>query len=482
MARGYLDRNPDMAEVFLVKLLKIDPNHVEALQLLGLCKRQMSEFDEALKVFEKALTIEPSPENYGNISLAYSSLKQHDKAIEALNKAIELDPQQPLFYSNLAIQYHAIKDYPKAFECMNKALELDSNRGVLWNNLGCLHNEVGEFEKSLPCFEKAIKLDPGSPSNHVNLGLTYHILGDWQNGFREQEWRFFHFPDFLPYRSAYNMKKLWDGRASLQGKRLLVHGEQGAGDIIMFLRFAKNFKELGAHVTYNVPESLQEVARRVQGIDEVVSRDIFKGESLPAYDYQISSMSAPYLLGLTDIDGHAYVRQVDNAGIEFYEQHKNTFNVGIVWGGNPKQPENATRSIPLKEFQPLFAVPDVRLFSLQVEPAARAERAGMGDNLPDLMLDVKDFFDTGKVITGLDLVIGCQTAVTHLAGALGCPVWVLLNKEPDWRWGLEGEGTIWYDSMRLFRQKEMGNWAEVMARVAERLAQQKKRAGSTSGS
>ncbi len=472
MAEGYMAENPDMAEMLLSQLHKMDPENVKVLQLLGLCKHQMQEDDKALPLFQKALELEPNADNHGNVALAYSGLKQHTKAVETLRKAIELNPKQSLFYSNLAIQYHALGQIPQAVEVMKQAIALTPERAVLWNNMGGLHVEARDFAEGIRCYEHAITLDATDLSAHMNLGLAFHFTGQWQKGFREFEWRYQWMPEMRHvYTRAYNMKKYWTGKTSIKGKRILIHGEQGYGDIIMFGRFAKNFRDLGAHVTVNVPVALHFLFTGISGVNDVVNRDIFQGDKLPEHDYHFASMSAPHLLGLEEISGQPYIQPYTHQTRDWIKKNwGDTFNVGLVWGGNPKQPDNQRRSIPLAEFSRLSSIPKVRLFSLQIEPTAKAQMEGT--DIIDLTPKMETFADTANTIAGLDLVIGCQTAVMHLAGAMGVPVWTLLDYAPDWRWGVEGERTMWYDSMRLFRQSAPGNWSEVFDHVERKLREQ----------
>jgi hypothetical protein len=303
---------------------------------------------------------------------------------------------------------------------------------------------------------------------------------------------------------SFDQKKLWNGEADINGKRVLIYGEQGMGDIIQFSRYCKDLKARGATVIMQVPECMAAILGRLDGVDEVNTHDIFTntGTGLGEYDYQFSLMSAPHLLKTESLDGSPYIKPATTAFRDHMKaEYPDTFNVAVVWAGNPAHPHDQRRSIPLKHFKPLHDVEGVRLFSLQMDVRKRqygstvrnmsAEQAGVKDScmerflaqrdvvdycegcedmkLVDLTKMIQSFEDTATILHGVDLVICCDTATGHLAGAMGVPVWMMIPFNPDWRWTLTGETTPWYDSMRLFRQKDRDSWQELMERVSKEL-------------
>lgn len=458
--KSIMDRNVNMALTLLESLLQKEPNHLEALQMVGLCYFQTNHIPDAAKTFQTLTQIDPTPSNYATLASCYSKLKLHTSAVNSLKSAIELTPQDPLLWNNLSIQFHELRQMDLAFEAIHKAFEFTSHP-MLWNNLGLLYAGVRDFRNAIDCYNKAIAGDPEYVAAHVNLALSYHLSGDWKQGFKEFEWRFFHYPQFEAYLSCYNPQKLWNGKDSLVGETILVDGEQGLGDIIMFSRFAKQLKDLGAYVVFNVHKSLASVIKQIDGIDEVVSCDIYNTIcKLPEHDYHMSSMSAPHLLSLNEISGKQYIPAKPL-------NKSDSLRVGLVWAGNKNQPEDEERSIPFDVIKQIV-IPEVQFFSLQM---------GYTDSLigefPNKMIGVKNFEDTQEVLRDIDLVIGCQTSIMHLCGAMGRPVWTLLAYDPDWRWGVNTESTFWYDSMRLFHQREKGNWIEVIDRVRVELEKQK---------
>lgn len=494
---------PHIAEIILKQLLKCDPEHLSGLQLLGLCKHRMGEHAEAVEIIQTAIELDSAnADNYNNLGLAYAGLGEHQRAIESIQKAIKYKPQQFLFKNNLALQYHAVEDYENAVKYLHEAITIEE-KPQLWLNLGSIYGEMRDIAEAEKCYRKAIALDPKYPAAHVDMAFVHHLKGEWQQGFAEYEWRFMYYPQMMLYLNSYDMNKVWDGNSSLEEKRVLVYGEQGIGDIIMFSRYAKDLKERGAHVIMHITADLELLVKRIDGVDETNTRDIHTGTGpeLPEYDYQFSLMSAPYLLQLKEINGKPYIKP--KSEFEFFKtslinEYGNDLRVGIVWAGNPAHPHDQKRSIPLKYFEGLSKIKGIKLFSLQLDLRKRQYGStyrnintdnkndicsgkffpqhgivdyceGANIKLVDLTTTINSFEDTATILACLDLVICCDTAVGHLAGAMGIPVWMLIPYNPDWRWQMSGNTSIWYDSLRLFRQTKRNNWAEVFARLEKEL-------------
>jgi hypothetical protein len=265
-------------------------------------------------------------------------------------------------------------------------------------------------------------------------------------------------------------RSLWDGRP-LEGKTLLLHAEQGLGDTIQFLRYAALARQRGARVVVGCPKPLLPIVRTCRFIDQLVD------EITPAMDFDVHCplMSVPGLLKTTLENIPADVPYLF-AAPDLVKQWRESlgglegFKIGIVWRGGPAHPNDRARSIPLSCFEPLAALPGVRLFSLQKGTGAE-QLQDMAGRFPitEVGSRLEDFMDTAAVLANLDLLITCDTAIAHLAGALGVPVWVGLPLVPDWRWLLDRGDSPWYPTMRLFRQKEPGDWAGVFEQISSAL-------------
>jgi len=496
-----LVKKPQIAEIILKQVLKCDPEHSSALQLLGLCKHRMGQHAEAVEIIQTALDIDPdNADNWNNLGLAYGGLGNHKKSIDCIKKAIQKKPNQFLFKNNLALQFRSINDYDSAIESLKEGLKIEE-QPQMWLNLGGMYGELKKLSESEQCFRNALKLDPNYAAAYVDLAFVYHLLGDWKKGFAAYEWRFFYYPQMRFYHNSYDHKKLWDGKSSLKNKKVLVYGEQGLGDIIQFVRYAKNLKEMGAYVIIHCPKSLDSIVKRIEGVDETTNKDIVnidENEKFPDYDYQFSMMSFPYLLNLEEIDGNPYIKPATDRFKNFIKKdYKETFNIGIVWAGSPAHPHDKKRSIPLKHFRILHDAPNVKLFSLQLENSKRqygatyrnieANSTKVDDacfekfqpidavvdysedcedlKIVDLTKMIQSFEDTATILAGLDLLICCDTATAHMAGAMGVPVWVAVPYNPDWRWTLQGNETHWYNSMKLYRQENKDDWEEVFRKI-----------------
>lgn len=471
-ALNIVRQHPGLAIATLERALKIDEDHLAANQLVGVILHQNGRSQEAKPYFEKLCKLDPeNAENWANLGTALGALNRKTEAIEAMEKALALKPDEPLFKNNLAIQYQSVGKFAESIELFEECLK-DKETAQLWENLGNVYTVMGDYEKAKECLQKAIALDPKYVPAQVHLGLVHHFLGDWKAGFKQYEWRFLYYPELQPYLSWYNLSKMWDGKKSLEGKRVVVFGEQGFGDVIMFSRFIKLVKARGAHVILHCDEKLKGFLSCVEGIDEFTTVDIsaMKSDPLPEYDYHFPIMSAPHLLGVEKITGEPYtvstVTTTDFRAL-IQEQCSDTFNVGIVWTGNEANPDNRERAIPLAEFKRLRDVPGVRLFSVQTGEAELTPDF----EIPDLREFITDFASTSRVLNGLDLLICCDTAIAHVAGSMGFPVWNLIRRGPDWRWPDRQQTTHWYDSMKLYHQTEAGNWSEVFERVEKDLTE-----------
>jgi tetratricopeptide (TPR) repeat protein len=485
---------PRVAELILKQLLKCDPEHKIAMQLLGLCKYRLEETEEAIEIIQTAIEIDPnSAENWNNLGLAYSALENFERSIECFEKAIELAPTQFLFNNNLALQYRHIGDYDKAVMYLKKALEIEEVPRVL-SNLGGVYGEMKELQKARECFERALEISPTYIAAHIDLSYNYFLEGNWEAGFKEYEWRFDFYPQMKGYLKNYDQNKRWDGVADLNGKRVLVYCEQGLGDSIHFVRYLKHLKERGAIIYLHCINSLNRLFERLEEVTKVINFNINSDDNstLPEYDYQVPIISLPNLLNNYEISGKPYIKASTDKFKELMEKYSDTFNIGIVWAGSPAHPHDKRRSIPLKYFRPIKDIEGVKLFSLQIDQNRRCY--GHYVNTPeditafkskkeiidyiedcedfklvDLTNIIQDFEDTATVLMGLDLLIVCDTATAHLAGAMGVPCWIVNAYNSDWRWQVDGDTTPWYDSVLLFRQPKRDDWAGAFELVKGKL-------------
>lgn len=485
LAQKHIPTQPLISEIILKQLLRAIPDYPDGLALLGIVRQKMEQWEDSITIFEKAIEVQPnSPDCYNNMGRSYAMLNNYDKSIECMNKALELRPNHHYYISNLALQYRAIGNFDQAIELFKRAIEIE-NSADLWTNLGGVYAECHRMDESIDCLKKATEINEFFTAAHVDLAYSYHLTKQWEKGFIEYEWRLDHFHQFNYYRLIYDMDKRWKGE-SLVGKTILLFGEQGLGDMIQFSRYAKQLKERGASkVIIHCADILTSIMERVSGIDEVVNKDIDSSQEgftitmtdsdLPYYDYQCCTMSLPYLLKDFHVSGKPYLKPKATLNSKSPQSYPDTLNIGIAWAGSPAHPNDMFRSVHLKHFEGLSKIPGVRLFNLQVNKGKRAynngtttvdfTEGGSGVRMVDMTTMIQNFEDSATVITGLDLVITVDTALVHLAGALGVPCWALISYNPDWRWGLEGDKTEWYDSVTLYRQPKRADWESVFEKV-----------------
>ncbi len=456
--------------------LAIAPNIPQTAYNLAKIFEEQGQVEEAIAHYEQALVAQPDfVPALINLAVARQEKGELVRAIELYRRALEIHPHSWEAYNNLATVLQEQGNLEDALEYYHKALELLPDFVEAINNLGRTFLEKGAVEDAISCYRRAIHLSPNHASAHLNLSLALLLVGDLENGLAEYEWRWqikeFHTghscfltgPDNTV--SAREYRPLWDG-SDLVGKTILLHAEQGLGDSLQFIRYAAIVKNKGGRVIVGCYPQLHRLFATVDGIDLL----IVKGEPLPEFDVQAPMLSLPYIIGtkLETIPANtAYLSPP--AGAEFTLLPDRTLKVGIVWAGNPKHRKNKQRSCSLSQFLPLLEVSGVSFYSLQKE-VSEADRALLNQtSIVDLSPYFGDFADTAAAIAKLDLVISVDTAVAHLAGALGKPVWILLAFSPDWRWLLEREDSPWYPTARLFRQHQRGDWEDVFARVAEAL-------------
>jgi hypothetical protein len=312
-------------------------------------------------------------------------------------------------------------------------------------------------------YEDALYFQPDHSDAHWNRALLHLLLGEFDRGWLEYEWRWLKFPEVRRYFA----KPLWDG-FDISGKTILLHAEQGFGDTIQFVRFAPLVAARGATVNLECQPELEGLFQHVPGVARTVSR----GDPLPPFDIHCPLMSLPRALGIdiTNVPNQVPYLQVDQNLLHKWErklkEYEGCQKVGLVWGGAKTHPRDAERSIPLDALAALNRLHGVRLFSLQKDIARQASAA---TGWIDFTAELHDFAETAALTANLDLVIGVDTAVVHLAGALGKPAWTLLPHSPDWRWLLGRDDSPWYPTMRLFRQAVPGDWSGVIGRVVELL-------------
>ncbi len=340
--------------------------------------------------------------------------------------------------------------------------------------VGLIALKENRLDDALNSFDKVLRKKPNEALVHFNRAVTWILQGNYEQGWPEYEWRWkckeF---DLKPFTK----QPIWNG-SSLAGKTILLGAEQGLGDTLQFIRYAPLVKQQADKVVVACHPSMLRLLSRCAGFDRLVSHLEFTG----TFDEHAPLMSLPGLLKTTVATIPATVPYIfpDPDLVQKWRQsfsgepQATAFKVGIAWQGNPTQADDRFRSIPLREFVPLENVMGIQWFSLQRE-FGREQLATAPIAITDLSARLEDFADTAAVLKNLDLFITSDSAIAHLAGALGVRVWLALQFSPDCRWFLDREDSPWYPTMRLFRQSKRGDWQGVFERIGAELVQEMKK-------
>ena len=477
--------------------LALEPGSAVTLANLGLALKQAGQLEAAIGIYRRALAVAPDhPQIHTNLGSALHEAGGAAEAAAHYRTAITLGPGQPGAYFNLASLMRDQGDLETAPSLFHRALRLEPGHADLHGGLAMLEQYRNRLDAAVPGYRRALALQPGRVDFYSNLGNGLNQSGRW--GEAEAAYRRallvapghgdarFNLSLVLllmgrlregwpGYEERWQTRQLiqdkrsfaaplWQGEAA-SGKTLLLHGEQGFGDTLQFCRYAALARDKGMRIVLEVQPPLRRLLQSLEGCDGVLAR----GDALPAFDLHCPLLSLPLMMGtdtLADIPAPIpYIHPDAEAVALWAGRLGGGFKVGLAWAGAPRSgsPAQAAfdrrRSLSRGALEPLLAVPGVTFVSLQKGVLA-------GPGLIDFMAEMTDFADTAALIATLDLVISVDTAIAHLAGAMGKPVWLLNRFDTDWRWLTGREDTPWYPTLRIFRQSSTGDWAGVIEEVA----------------
>ena len=459
-------------------------------------------YKEAIALYKKALLFEPKNKKiYFNLGVVYLHLEEFYNAIESFQKAIALDENYISAYSNLAIGYKKIKEYHKTIKCLKIALNLSKSDDVdIYYNLGNTLSSIEEYDEAISYFDKVIAIEPTYYKAYHGKGLVYNHLMEYEKAYE-------YFQKTLEYKSDYSdsifamslielrdgdylrgwehyearfeatnpLKKLnyelpfYNGE-DIKDKTILIQEEQGYGDNIQFIRYIDLIKQQKPKIIYvAVRKELIRVFELIEGIVVVTNNDI-----LYDIDFVVSLLSLPRIFKTTlktipATFPYLGVLKDDDISSKIIQNTKK-YKIGFAYQGNKEHKNDNYRSIPLETFKTLFTIDEVEFYSLQI-----GENKELGkikkeyENLFDCSEVVNDFYDSGQILSHLDLIITIDSALVHFAGAFGKKTFLLLSQNSEWRWLESRNDTPWYPSVKLFRQKELGIWGDVIEEVKREL-------------
>lgn len=498
-----------VAEAFFHRAIVIAPRMSGAYNGLGNVLRAQNRRVDALAAYQQALSLRPT---FAEALINFASMLRDDGKLEdaerALRKAVGLKPNAPEAYFDLASVLWsrrraadaraitmrllslkpdhmpglvlagqiccALQDFEAAKVYLAKALEIEPRSGETFNQLSIACLESGDLAAANEALLRLVALDPADATNHVRRSMLRMLMGDIDGGLGEYEWRLKvpHVrPDGLPKLRPERLPgQRWCGEA-LEGKSLFIWCEQGLGDTVHCMRFLPSLlAQAPAKLYGQIPPKLHPLARLNFPDMQLVE----VGSEPPITDYHVEMMSLLRLVGRSEKwkeNGTAYLKAPEDQVARFnklFESYRG-LKIGVVWAGNGHHKDDGNRSMPGAQLMALLEQPGCHFFSLQTGPKgsdAKLFQAG----LIDFAGEVRDMMSAAAAIAALDLVIAVDTSLAHVAGALGTPVLTLLAAVPDWRWGLAGEKTRLYRSMRLVRQTSRRDWPEVIAKVSAALS------------
>jgi len=455
------------------RAIELKPNFSLPYQNLGTVLRDMGRLDEAEQVLKQGLNIDPNrPEMLARLALVYLSQGATDRAknqeaIEVLRRALAIQPNHPYVLSNLGVALARLGRPEEAVPYHEQALQINPSFPMGMMNLGVALRSLGRFDEARNAFQRALALEPNNPALHENLANELLVTGDWDKGLIEFERRL---DDKSIFVRNWTTPR-WDG-SDPAGKTILLAAEQGIGETIQMARYAQLIDQRGGRVVMEVQEPIASLISRAQGVSEVVAQ----GQALPNHDAYAYVGSLPHLFRTTPQTIPAKVPYIsaDPARVENwrrkFSEYGDDLKVGLVWAGSQHHRSDPHRSMLLVDFAPLADVKGVRFLSLQTgQPSSQVFSAPREMRLVDLSNSLSSFEETAAALANLDLLISVDTAIVHLAGALGRRVWTMLAFAPHWRWLLNRSDTPWYPTMRLFRQPGYGDWPGAMQQIKQEL-------------
>ena len=468
---GHLDE----AKACYEKVLTLNPNQSDAIHFLGVVATAKGEVDTAVAHFNRAIAIAPdNPACHNNLGNLHQSQQNYLAAISCYEKTLELNPQHHMAYNNIGAAHIRLGNYDTAHTMCRKALDLEPNYAAAWNNLGDCCSNLGQLEEALSYYDKALKLEPEMVDANWNRALCLLHMGDLAQGFAAYHWRWKR--QNTPRRDIDPHLK-WNG-SNFCGRSIFIYEEQGLGDTLQFVRYLPYLKAAGGRVILECSPALVRLLEPLDCIDKLwVRKRQGSTRDIDRFDSHCPIMDLPHHFQTTreTIPVQVPYIHADAAMTAWWKPQlgdSSDFKVGIVWAGNPNHRNNRHRSCKLSAFEGMAKIPGVSLYGLQKDKYPEWTDVELDQVLTrDLGDALFDFADTAALVANMDLVITVDTAVAHLAGAMGKPTWVILPLNADWRWMRQGETSAWYPSMTLFRQAELGQWEAVFKNMEEKLVQ-----------
>jgi tetratricopeptide (TPR) repeat protein len=481
------------------RTIALQPDYPEAYSNRGNSLHALKRFDEALACFARALALRPDfAEAHSNQGNTLHEINRFADALVSYDRALALRPQFAAAHSNRGNALQELRRFDEALASYDRALALRPVSAEAHSNRGNALKELWRFDEALASYDRALALRPDLADGHFSAALCRLMLGDFTRGWQQHEWRW----ETVQLKGTKRpfAQPQWIGDHSLADKTILLHAEQGFGDTLQFCRYVPRVAALAGRVILEVPRPLARLMATLPGGATIVAR----GDPLPDFDAHCPLLSlplafatqletipsqTPYLSAPADAmrawRDRLDANRLDTDRLDTNRLDTNRFGktarprVGLVWAGDPRKKLpganriDRQRSVVFDQLAPILQVRDCEFHSLQKGDDAiqQLRDSGLDHGVIDNSAHLHDFADTAALIQNLDLVIAVDTAVAHLAGALGKPLWLINRYNTCWRWLLDRDDSPWYPTARLFRQDKTRQWEPVMARIQAALQQ-----------
>ena len=440
------------------------PDFAEAINNCGNVLLDLERPGAALAIFDKAIALKPDyAELHGNRGIALLALNRPAEALASCDRAIALEPASTDAYINRGNALRDLTRPQEALESYDSAIRLKPDYAKAHSNRGNALLDLNRPDEALASYDKAIGLKPNYAEAYWHQSQAHLLMGNLEQGFRQYEWRK---KRDKPIALRSYPQPVWLGEEDITGKTLFLYWEQGLGDTIQFCRYAKLARLRGIKIALSVQEPLAGLLKQLDDDIEIIGPT----ETPAHFDYHCPLLSLPLAFGTTleTIPSGAPYIAADKALSKRWKERlgeNGKPNIGLAWSGAVLHKNDRNRSIALEKFLPLL-VPEVNWTSSQMDVRDSDKTAlNSAGLIKHFGSELTDFRQTAALINEMDLVITVDTAVAHLAGAMGKPAWILLPFSPDWRWMLDRQDSPWYPSVRLFRQAKIGEWEEVVERM-----------------
>ncbi|WP_440931160.1 tetratricopeptide repeat protein [Candidatus Pelagibacter sp.] len=465
----FLLNNIPVAEKILTNLLAHDPEYIPGYLSLGLVYEQSKNLEKAIDCYKAAIKIDPKEiKAYLSLATLYKQEQKYEEAIKVYQQGLINNPSNHFILSNLGNLFYLQHKYEDAIISHQRAVKAEPQSHIVHFNFANTLLNAGKYSEAIEMFRKTIQINPNFYRSRVNLGTTLLSMSNFDEGFKEYNNRIYEDKNFK--NILHKKNQIWNGQ-NIENKKILVVAEDGLGNTLQFSRYLEILSQLNCKIIFKCQEELHHLFEDMLYIEELIDLN----NNYEDFEYWVPLQNLVYLL-TPDLSSNcpfpAALKINDNKLLEWETliAVNDNVKIGLNWQGSNLNPRVASNTVTLDRFNNIVKNPDATFISLQKGAAVSdIEKFKLEGNIInyDLLMDTgtKKFLDTAAIIKYLDLVITTDTSIAHLAGSLGTQTWLLLPKVSDWRWLNSKDETIWYDNVRIYRQKVQGDWSEVFSRV-----------------